>query len=101
MRLRREMRYEPKRRRRRILPSRYPLQRPGLTETGVVKRLAEGDSFNIGQALGGSPWSVPRSTVKRIRKRVAKKRRQPFRRKDRGPLRARAAGKNEVRPCAR
>lgn len=33
---------------------------------------------------------------RRLRKRIMKKLRQPFRRKDRGPLRRRAAGKNEV-----
>ena len=42
-------------------------------------------------------WSPPISLTRRLRKRIMKKLRQPHRRKDRGPLRRRAAGKNEVR----
>lgn len=83
-----------------IVPSHLPFHRAGVSETRVVKMFAAGvrRMYTLGDLLGGSPWSVPHSTWKRIRKRVAKKMRQPFRRKDRGPLRARAAGKNEVRP---
>jgi hypothetical protein len=41
-------------------------------------------------------WRVHRKAV-RLMRRAIKKRGQPFRRQDRGPLRRRAAGKNEIR----
>jgi hypothetical protein len=47
----------------------------------------------------GSVWAAWRvqSKAKRLMRRAIKKRGQPFRRQDRGPLRRRAAGKNEIR----
>lgn len=57
------------------------------------------------ESIGGywRPWFYGdgRKRYRRIKRRIAKKLSQPFRRKKRGPLRARAAGKNEIRPRSR
>lgn len=85
------------------------------TETQIVKRLTSlsiacnGSSRTLVSTIYAllipkGSWSIrdsPRSAMKRILKRVRKKGRQPFRRQKRGPLRAKAAGKNEVRPRCR
>lgn len=85
-----------------------------VTGAGKKFKLGVGRSINLGwQAArliqGANPmgplsrfssyagwWPMPHVASKRLAKRIAKKLRQPHRRKDRGPLRARAAGKNEV-----
>lgn len=62
----------------------------------IYQLLAEGDAKGGGVPYFGGGLPPRAHLVTLLAKRISKKAGQPFRRKRRGPLRAKAAGKNEV-----
>lgn len=89
---------------------RKPLRDTAMRPQGrskVLSHFSRGRSINLGwEAIRiiatneRFQWGS-RSMSRRLAKRIGKKLGQPFRRKKRGPLHRKAAGKNNVRPVAR
>lgn len=61
----------------------------------IHQELVRGD-LRGGFVLFGHDYPDRAYMARRLEKRIRKKAAQPFRRKKRGPMRAKAAGKNEV-----
>lgn len=63
---------------------------------GAIMRALTRDDLRGGFNFNGGGRRDRQYMAERLERRIRKKLAQPFRRKDRGPLRAKGAGKNEV-----
>jgi len=82
-------------------PRRYSGYSSRALRWDIYRQLERGDVRSGGCHFGSGPRPDRAFMVARLEKLIRKKAAQPFRRKRRGPMRAKAAGKNEVRARSR